>query len=224
MAGPHLLPRPAAALPAPQGEQGLGWGRTVRGPKLGLGAPAPGWASQAALCLQVLSWFRPCRTPGFSRVAQEEGLWLKGCRPWGVGWGAVGPALPPRLSLWSQVASEPSGGAVPAWPSTMCPCGTGCVAWGVNGPCCLSGGGGLCRAEEAGSLGGLCPTVFGAGVQLSTLFPLTQPAHLSSSCSRAGSFSSRCGVSVPIPVPTQVHNYQRIEQNLQSPTQYQTTR
>ncbi|XP_032702765.1 serine/threonine-protein kinase ULK1 isoform X1 [Lontra canadensis] len=41
---------------------------------------------------------------------------------------------------------------------------------------------------------------------------------------RAGPFSSRCGVSVPIPVPTQVHNYQRIEQNLQSPTQYQTTR
>ncbi|GAB5578947.1 serine/threonine-protein kinase ULK1 isoform X1 [Prionailurus iriomotensis] len=41
---------------------------------------------------------------------------------------------------------------------------------------------------------------------------------------RAGVFSSRCGVSVPIPVPTQVHNYQRIEQNLQSPTQYQTAR
>uniref|UniRef100_A0A667IEE1 non-specific serine/threonine protein kinase n=1 Tax=Lynx canadensis TaxID=61383 RepID=A0A667IEE1_LYNCA len=41
---------------------------------------------------------------------------------------------------------------------------------------------------------------------------------------RAGAFSSRCGVSVPIPVPTQVHNYQRIEQNLQSPTQYQTAR
>ncbi|XP_029777729.1 serine/threonine-protein kinase ULK1 isoform X4 [Suricata suricatta] len=41
---------------------------------------------------------------------------------------------------------------------------------------------------------------------------------------RAGPFSSRCGVSVPIPVPTQVHNYQRIEQNLQSPTQYQTAR
>lgn len=128
VAGPHLLPRPAAALPAPQGEQGPGRGRTVRGPKLGLGPPAPGWASQAALCLQVLSWFRPCRTPGFSRVAQEEGLWRKGCRPWGVGWGAVRPALPPHLSLWSQVASEPSGGAVPAWLSTMCPCGTGCRA------------------------------------------------------------------------------------------------
>ncbi|KAM8818590.1 serine/threonine-protein kinase ULK1 isoform 2-T2 [Rhynchonycteris naso] len=43
---------------------------------------------------------------------------------------------------------------------------------------------------------------------------------------RAGPFSSsiRCGASVPIPVPTQVHNYQRIEQNLQSPTQYQTPR
>nr|XP_031526009.1 serine/threonine-protein kinase ULK1 isoform X2 [Vicugna pacos] len=42
---------------------------------------------------------------------------------------------------------------------------------------------------------------------------------------RAGPFSgSRCGASVPIPVPTQVQNYQRIEQNLQSPTQYQTAR
>ncbi|KAK2491001.1 hypothetical protein MC885_012809 [Smutsia gigantea] len=42
---------------------------------------------------------------------------------------------------------------------------------------------------------------------------------------RAGPFSSsRCGVSVPIPVPTQVQNYQRIEQNLQSPTQFQTPR
>ncbi|XP_029412314.1 serine/threonine-protein kinase ULK1 isoform X3 [Nannospalax galili] len=42
---------------------------------------------------------------------------------------------------------------------------------------------------------------------------------------RAGPFSSsRYGASVPIPVPTQVHNYQRIEQNLQSPTQHQITR
>ncbi|XP_054551414.1 serine/threonine-protein kinase ULK1 isoform X3 [Talpa occidentalis] len=42
---------------------------------------------------------------------------------------------------------------------------------------------------------------------------------------RAGPFSSsRCGASVPIPVPTQVHNYQRIEQNLQSPPQHQVPR
>ncbi|XP_046495711.1 serine/threonine-protein kinase ULK1 isoform X2 [Equus quagga] len=42
---------------------------------------------------------------------------------------------------------------------------------------------------------------------------------------RAGPFSSsRCGASVPIPVPTQVQNYQRIEQNLQSPTQCQAQR
>ncbi|XP_012586276.1 PREDICTED: serine/threonine-protein kinase ULK1, partial [Condylura cristata] len=42
---------------------------------------------------------------------------------------------------------------------------------------------------------------------------------------RAGPFSSsRCGASVPIPVPTQVHNYQRIEQNLQSPPQLQAPR
>ncbi|XP_075389889.1 serine/threonine-protein kinase ULK1 isoform X2 [Tenrec ecaudatus] len=37
---------------------------------------------------------------------------------------------------------------------------------------------------------------------------------------RAGPSVSRYGVSVPIPVPTQVHNYQRIEQNLQSPGQH----
>ncbi|KAM6155524.1 serine/threonine-protein kinase ULK1 isoform 1-T1 [Rhynchocyon petersi] len=37
---------------------------------------------------------------------------------------------------------------------------------------------------------------------------------------RAGPSCSRYGVSVPIPVPTQVHNYQRIEQGLQSPGQY----
>ncbi|XP_030715794.1 serine/threonine-protein kinase ULK1 isoform X1 [Globicephala melas] len=42
---------------------------------------------------------------------------------------------------------------------------------------------------------------------------------------RAGAPSSgRCGASAPIPVPTQVHNYQRIEQSLQSPTQYQAAR
>ncbi|XP_036132130.1 serine/threonine-protein kinase ULK1 isoform X1 [Molossus molossus] len=42
---------------------------------------------------------------------------------------------------------------------------------------------------------------------------------------RAGPFSSsRCGASVPIPVPTQVQNYRRIEQNLQSPTQHQAPR
>eukprot|EP00079_Xenopus_tropicalis_P029204 XP_012824444.1 PREDICTED: serine/threonine-protein kinase ULK1 isoform X3 [Xenopus tropicalis] len=32
--------------------------------------------------------------------------------------------------------------------------------------------------------------------------------------------SSRYGQSVPIPVPTQIHNYRRIEQNLQSPNQF----
>lgn len=43
--------------------------------------------------------------------------------------------------------------------------------------------------------------------------------------SRAGPFCiSRCGASVPIPVPTQVQNYQRIEQNLQSPPHYQAPR
>ncbi|XP_066465745.1 serine/threonine-protein kinase ULK1 [Tiliqua scincoides] len=38
------------------------------------------------------------------------------------------------------------------------------------------------------------------------------------------SSGSKCGQSVPIPVPTQIHNYRRIEQNLQSPTQYSSPR
>ncbi|XP_072578698.1 serine/threonine-protein kinase ULK1 isoform X3 [Vulpes vulpes] len=69
--------------------------------------------------------------------------------------------------------------------------------------------------------------VASAGLESRGRTPSPSPPCSSSSPSpsgRAGPFSSRCGVSVPIPVPTQVHNYQRIEQNLQSPTQYQTTR
>ncbi|XP_023976789.1 serine/threonine-protein kinase ULK1 [Physeter macrocephalus] len=55
------------------------------------------------------------------------------------------------------------------------------------------------------------------------------PSPPCSSClspsGRAGAFSSsRRGASVPIPVPTQVHNYQRLERNLQSPTRYQAAR
>lgn len=43
--------------------------------------------------------------------------------------------------------------------------------------------------------------------------------------SRPGQFSSsKYGHSVPIPVPTQIHNYRRIEQNLQSPNQYASPR
>ncbi|XP_019362603.1 PREDICTED: serine/threonine-protein kinase ULK1 isoform X3 [Gavialis gangeticus] len=42
---------------------------------------------------------------------------------------------------------------------------------------------------------------------------------------RPGQYSSsKYGHSVPIPVPTQVHNYRRIEQNLQSPNQYASPR
>lgn len=213
VAGPHLLPRPAVALLAPQGEQGLGWGRAVRGPKLRLGPPASGGALQD-LCPRVLSLFRPCRSLA-SRGWPRRGLWREGCRSGGCG-GSCGArwAQGPRAKL----------GTSPSWPSITYPCGTGCLGWGVNSSGCQNGG--LCRAEEAGGLRGLCRLVFGAGVQLGMLFLLTTlpPPCLSSHCSRAGPFSSRCGVSVPIPVPTQVHNYQRIEQNLQSPTQYQTTR
>lgn len=69
---------------------------------------------------------------------------------------------------------------------------------------------------------GVCRT-FGLGVQPSAMSSDLLPRRYT--CRRAGPFSSsRCGASVPIPVPTQVHNYQRIEQNLQSPTQYQTPR
>ncbi|KAK2103004.1 Serine/threonine-protein kinase ulk1 [Saguinus oedipus] len=55
---------------------------------------------------------------------------------------------------------------------------------------------------------------------------MTSPSTLTPFChSRAGPFSSsRCGASVPIPVPTQVRNYQRIERNLQSPAPFQTPR
>ncbi|KFP78399.1 Serine/threonine-protein kinase ULK2, partial [Acanthisitta chloris] len=43
--------------------------------------------------------------------------------------------------------------------------------------------------------------------------------------SRPGQFSSsKYGHSVPIPVPTQIHNYRRIEQNLQSPNPYSSPR
>ncbi|KAF2978533.1 hypothetical protein EK904_013390 [Melospiza melodia maxima] len=42
---------------------------------------------------------------------------------------------------------------------------------------------------------------------------------------RPGQFSSsKYGHSVPIPVPTQIHNYRRIEQNLQSPNPYSSPR
>jgi hypothetical protein len=67
------------------------------------------------------------------------------------------------------------------------------------------------------------PTLFRSGCGLGA-FPLghlgshqapSPVAHPVSSYSRPGPFSSsRSGASVPIPVPTQVHNYQRIEQNL----------
>ena len=56
--------------------------------------------------------------------------------------------------------------------------------------------------------------------------PLTRAfLCLSPSNSRPGQFSSsKYGHSVPIPVPTQIHNYRRIEQNLQSPHQYASPR
>ncbi|XP_012927320.1 serine/threonine-protein kinase ULK1 isoform X2 [Heterocephalus glaber] len=69
--------------------------------------------------------------------------------------------------------------------------------------------------------------VASAGLESHGRTPSPSPSCSSSPSpsGRAGTFSSsRYGASVPIPVPTQVHNYQRIEQNLQSPTQQHTPR
>ncbi|XP_010602827.1 serine/threonine-protein kinase ULK1, partial [Fukomys damarensis] len=66
-----------------------------------------------------------------------------------------------------------------------------------------------------------------AGLESHGRTPSSSPScsNSPSPSGRAGTFSSsRYGASVPIPVPTQVHNYQRIEQNLQSPTQHHTPR
>lgn len=164
VAGPHLLPRPAVALLAPQGEQGLGWGRAVRGPKLRLGPPASGGALQD-LCPRVLS-LRPCRSLA-SRGWPRRGLWREGCRSGGCGWSCG--------ARWAQ-GPRAKRGTSPSWPFITCVCGTGCLGWGVNSSGCRNGG--LCRAEEAGGLRGLCRLVFGAGVQLSVLFLFTIPPSL----------------------------------------------
>ncbi|KAM5238812.1 serine/threonine-protein kinase ULK1 [Ctenodactylus gundi] len=69
--------------------------------------------------------------------------------------------------------------------------------------------------------------VVSAGLESHGRTPSPSPTCSSSPSpsGRAGTVSSsRYGASVPIPVPTQVHNYQRIEQNLQSPTQHHTPR
>uniref|UniRef100_A0A8C5P0Y7 non-specific serine/threonine protein kinase n=1 Tax=Jaculus jaculus TaxID=51337 RepID=A0A8C5P0Y7_JACJA len=69
--------------------------------------------------------------------------------------------------------------------------------------------------------------VASAGLESHGRTPSPSPTCSSSPSpsSRVGPFSSsKYGASVPIPVPTQVHNYQRIEQNLQSPAQHQTVR
>ncbi|XP_048641837.1 serine/threonine-protein kinase ULK1 isoform X4 [Marmota marmota marmota] len=71
--------------------------------------------------------------------------------------------------------------------------------------------------------------VASAGLESHGRTPSPSPSPTCSSSpspsGRAGPFSSsRCGASVPIPVPTQVHNYQRIEQNLHSPALPQTPR
>ncbi|KAM6318131.1 serine/threonine-protein kinase ULK1 isoform 1-T1 [Podargus strigoides] len=69
--------------------------------------------------------------------------------------------------------------------------------------------------------------VTSAGLESQGRTPSPSPPYSSSSSpsSRPGQFSSsKYGHSVPIPVPTQIHNYRRIEQNLQSPNQYTSPR
>ncbi|XP_061458259.1 serine/threonine-protein kinase ULK1 isoform X2 [Rhineura floridana] len=69
--------------------------------------------------------------------------------------------------------------------------------------------------------------VTSVGLESQGRTPSPSPPHSSSpSPSGPGHFSSssKYGPSVPIPVPTQIHNYWRIEQNLQSPNQYTSPR
>uniref|UniRef100_A0A8C3LS10 non-specific serine/threonine protein kinase n=1 Tax=Chrysolophus pictus TaxID=9089 RepID=A0A8C3LS10_CHRPC len=80
---------------------------------------------------------------------------------------------------------------------------------------------GNCRHSEESSL------VTSAGLESQGRTPSPSPPYSSSPSpsSRPGQFSSsKYGHSVPIPVPTQIHNYRRIEQNLQSPHQYASPR
>uniref|UniRef100_A0A670JV84 non-specific serine/threonine protein kinase n=1 Tax=Podarcis muralis TaxID=64176 RepID=A0A670JV84_PODMU len=70
--------------------------------------------------------------------------------------------------------------------------------------------------------------VASAGLESQGRTPSPSPPYSSSPSpsGRPGQFSSgsKHGQSVPIPVPTQIHNYRRIEQNLQSPNQYTSPR
>ncbi|KAM6111751.1 serine/threonine-protein kinase ULK1 isoform 4-T4 [Pterocles gutturalis] len=69
--------------------------------------------------------------------------------------------------------------------------------------------------------------VTSAGLESQGRTPSPSPPYSSSPSpsSRPGQFSSsKYGHSVPIPVPTQIHNYRRIEQNLQSPNQFASPR
>lgn len=207
-------------------------------------ASSPGLALQTALESGGPVSVRASRTLGFSWVvAHGTGLWSEGCRP-GSGelWGLLGTSVattpsPSCRAGWAwvpraQVGSRPSLTVLclaffhtSQWlvPSRS-PLGTMCMGWGVNSSCCLNGGsaGHMQRWGSRWPGWPLPQDVCAWGstqCAVSLDRPPASPYH-----SRAGAFSSRCGVSVPIPVPTQVHNYQRIEQNLQSPTQYQTAR
>uniref|UniRef100_A0A7M4FN62 non-specific serine/threonine protein kinase n=1 Tax=Crocodylus porosus TaxID=8502 RepID=A0A7M4FN62_CROPO len=77
------------------------------------------------------------------------------------------------------------------------------------------------------TIAGKSSLVTSAGLESQGRTPSPSPPYSSSPSpsGRPGQYSSsKYGHSVPIPVPTQVHNYRRIEQNLQSPNQYSSPR
>ncbi|TRY88572.1 hypothetical protein DNTS_034546 [Danionella cerebrum] len=103
-----------------------------------------------------------------------------------------------------------------------------------------SGGGGGCSSSKNSSCDLTCDTQTGKGFQDSLMYsgsslqasggqgsqgktPPRSPSYSSSSghtgrpSELSGSSYGNSGQSVPIPVPTQIHNYQRMEQNLQFP-------
>lgn len=98
---------------------------------------------------------------------------------------------------WARVprAKRGSGPSLAFYHMSLWP---GVHGAGVNSPGCLHGGSGLCRAEGAGGLGGLCCTVSGAGAQLSALFPLTTPPHTSPPIA-AGPAPPAAGAACPSP-------------------------
>lgn len=148
------------------------------------------------------------RGPAFTWAWQDAGLLMGG--PEGQWWEGI---------IWGWAAVGTTGDCTPgaAWLCCPRPHLLQCAPWLIPARSRLG-------AEYEQSLCWAC-----AGRQGLRVSPvpisINPPAPCLCPHRRAGPFSSsRCGASVPIPVPTQVQNYQRIEQNLQSPTQFHTPR